>query len=170
MRVHHRKIALLGFLALWTQMALAPILSIRDIAPDFVYLIFVFFVFFLSREQVIWWSIGIGLVRDLLSNTFFGIETIALVGSVLFLGQIVLHFDREDAWVQIWATFLSTLVGMLIFLFFVSLVQDTVSIGYTHFLKSVLIAVYTSILIPIVFPILRGYFHISSFVKQYELF
>ncbi len=170
MKENIRKVALLSLLVLWAQLSLVPWFGIKGIAPDFIFLLFSFFVFFLNRRKVIWWAFGVGLMKDALSNAFFGLETIALVAGVLILNQMVMHFDREDVWVQLWATFISTFSSLLIFLLVFSLVQDEILIGSWHVMKSLMIAGYTALLTPLLFPAFKKYFHLKLRASQYELF
>ena len=166
----NQKLLFLSLLMVWFQISLAPLFTIWGVAPDFIFLFFAFFTFFLNRNRVYWWAFGVGLMRDLLSNTFFGLETISLVCGTLVLIQICKRFDSKDNWVQIWATFLSTLLGLIIFLLFFSLVQDYLLVRFLHFVRALFIAGYTTLLMPFLFPLLKNFFRIKSFKKQYELF
>ena len=165
-----RKLVLISIAVVWVQMAVAPIVRIQDVTPDFIFLFFAFFVFFLNREQAIWWAFSIGFLRDLLSNAFFGLETISIVLGTFLLKQVVTQFDKEDNWVQIWATFLYTLSNLLIFILLLSVVQEEKMVGYGHLVKSLLIACYTTVFLPLVFPIFKRIFQVRSSVQQYELF
>ena len=170
MRDSGRKVVFLCLVALWCQLSFAPAISIWGVVPDFIYLVFAFLVFFSNRQKIICLAFGVGIAKDLFSNTFFGLETIGLVSGVLILNQIVKQFDREDFRVQMWATFLCSLSGLTTFLVVFAVVQDKVLITSSHILRSFFIAVYTVFLVPLIFPFLKSFFAFKSPVKQYELF
>ena len=164
------KLVLWFVIILWLQMSVVPIITFFDLAPDLPLLLVAFVAFLVEPRKLVPCAFLMGLLKDLLSNSFFGLETASFALSSLALQQIINHFDRQDEWVQIWGTFLFSLCSLTIYVFVLSSVKDTGLGGGFTFTRNLLISGYTTLLLPVVFPCFKWIFGMKTSVKQYELF
>lgn len=153
------------------QLTVVPLFSFWEIGPDLLLLFVAFWGLILDRNSAIFCAFLTGLLKDFLTNGYFGLETTSFVIAALILIEITIRFDRTDRWVQIWGTFIFVFSELLIFYFLSTTVEDKSYAGMPYFFKSFLIAVYTTIFSPFSFSFLKSIFGISELpARQYELF
>lgn len=157
-------------LTVWFQMSFAPFLTWHGIRPDVTLLLLAFFAFFIDYHQLLLYAFLVGVLRDMLTNAFFGLETASLVVGALVLGQIAMRFDRSDKRIRWAGTFAFSFVTLLVSALLFAVTSRENWWGNVSFLRSFLIAVYTTLSGFVFFPLFYWMFQIEPRVKQYELF
>ena len=113
----------------------------------------------------------IGVIQDLVTNSFFGLQTISYVGAALFLQFFSVRFDREKKWIQLAGLFSATwLVVILFSVFSFAIGTRYFSEAEWMFTKSVLIASYTTAFGFVFYPSFEKYLLPLFGPRQYELF
>ncbi len=166
----HLRLTAVSFFVIWLQMAVFPVIAFRDIVPDSPLLLVAFFGLILDRERVVVYAFFAGFLKDLFVNSYFGLETASFVLGAIVLNQITSRFDREDPWVQAWATFLFSFFVLVAFCLFSAVVEERAPVHFLVWVKSLSIAGYTVIFIPVVFPLFKSIFRVQTLTRQYELF
>ena len=155
---------------IWFQLAAAPWFSINGIFPDFPILFLSFFAFILGYHRILLYVFLVGILKDLLSSAYFGLETVSLLSGAVLFFQIVERFDRQNEWVQAWATFVFSFLVLTFYAVLLRIVQEGYTMGTVFWIRCFLTSLYTSILTPLVFPFFRHIFRLNLNAKQYELF
>lgn len=79
----------------WIQFSLLPLFSIGGIKPDFFFIFLAFYAFQIHWKPVVGLAFLIGLVRDLITNSFFGLETASIVGGGILLQFFAIRFHGQ---------------------------------------------------------------------------
>lgn len=154
----------------WFQMSFVPFLTFRDTAPDTTFLLLAFFSFFIDFHGVFIYAFLVGILRDLLSNSFFGLETTSLVIGSFVLSQIAMRFDRLNERVQWAGTFAFSFVTLLVSIVLFSVTSRERLFDGAMVFQSAFIALYTTFAGLILFPFFRFVFRLKPHTKQYDLF
>ena len=154
----------------WLEFSFLPLLSLKDIKPDFFSIFLAFYAFRVNWRQIVPLAFFVGVVQDLITNSFFGLETVSYVGGALLLRFFAIRFDQEKRWVQLAGLFSVSWLVFIIFLVFSFLFEVHYSSGEWILTKTVLIALYTTILGSLLFPLLEKYLLPILGPRQYELF
>ena len=164
------KILLLLVVILWLQMTIMPLFEFYGVAIDLILLYISFLAFIFEYRRVLLFAFVAGCFKDLLTEAFFGLETVSLVCGTLILKQIAVQFDRQDERVQGLGIFLFSFSVSLIHAVLLALVEEHYHLGSFVWFQSVLIALYAAVSSIFVFPVLKHLFRIQPTLKQYELF
>ncbi len=158
MRVFLVILFMIIFVAL--QISLAPIISIKEIAPNLV-LIFVFFVAFsLGKTYGIWIGFFSGFMSDLFDSTNFGLNMglFLIVGFVI--GSMKARFYKDNVFVEIIIFAITILLYEIVYALF--LWQFSVGIFFLNILRYSIPRVFYSILISLfLFSLLRKTPHLA---------
>ena len=155
---------------MWAQISLISLIAIKGIKPDLFYIFLSFYALKIDWKRIVPAAFFVGLLRDLISNSFFGIETTAFVASALILQFFVTQFDREKKWIQLTSLFTFSWVNLILFF-----ALSFFTTGHYDFLnqlwiRTFFISTYTTVLGFILFPILEEWLKSILYEKQYELF
>ncbi|PIQ86162.1 MAG: rod shape-determining protein MreD [Candidatus Omnitrophica bacterium CG11_big_fil_rev_8_21_14_0_20_45_26] len=164
------KIFFLAILFICIQMTLVHAMAVGRITPDLLLLWLAFYAFLIDYHWVVAWAFLLGLMKDLLVDSHFGLETISLIGGALVLYQIAKRFDRYSRLVHLWGTFVFCLVTLFIFAVLHSVVSERFVLNQDILIRILGITVYTTLISPVFFFIFRFVFKINPKKKQYELF
>lgn len=158
MRVFLVILFMIIFVAL--QISLAPIISIKEIAPNLV-LIFVFFVAFsLGQTYGIWIGFFSGFMSDLFDSTNFGLNMglFLIVGFVI--GSMKARFYKDNVFVEIIIFAITILLYEIVYALF--LWQFSVGIFFLNILRYSIPRVFYSVLISLfLFSLLRKIPHLA---------
>lgn len=168
--VLNRKVVLTSIAALWLQMSIVPFLAFQGVMPDVCLVLAAFYAFEIDHRHIIFYAFLLGFLRDLLTSGFFGLETASYVFGGLVLHQMAAQLDRHDERVQWAGAFFSSAVTLVMFVIFLAMAEENYRVSHLMWLKSFLIAVYTTLAAVVLSPLLRFVFQLKPLVKQYELF
>lgn len=168
MKSLRRRTLLVSGFVIWLQMAFVPAISVKGAAPDLMLLLIAFYAFAIDYRDVVWVGFFLGLCRDFLSHSFFGLETASFVSSALLLQYAVMEFNRGDYFVTLLGVFLFLIVALSIPVLLMIAVRGTGQAAAV-FPRVLFISVYTTVAAVGVFPVFRRLFGMGS-EKQYELF
>ncbi len=168
MKSFRRKTLLISGLVIWLQMAFVPAISIEGVSPDLILLLIAFYAFAIDYREVVWMGFFLGLCRDFLSHSFFGLETVSLVCSSLLLQYAVMEFNRGDYFVTLLGVFLFSVTALAIPVLLM-MADSGASQAVSAFPKVLSISIYTAAIAVAIFPMLRRLFGLDP-AKQYELF
>ncbi len=155
----------------WFELSWLSLFSINQIKPDFFFIFIAFYAFRISWKRVVTLAFFVGLIRDLLTNSFFGLETAACVGGALLLQFFVIRFDRDKRWIQLASLFAFSWFNLLLFLALKFLLfREYFHFSEWIFLKMFLISIYTTAVGSFAFPLLEQLPRSIFREKQYELF
>ena len=155
----------------WFQLSWLPLFSIGQIKPDFLFVFIAFYAFQINWNRVLTLAFCVGLVRDLLTNSFFGLETASCVGGALLLRFFATRFDRDKRWIQLASLFAFSWFSLLLFLALeFLLIHERLHFGEWIFLKTFLISIYTTTVGVLLLPLLERLPRSIFREKQYELF
>ncbi len=155
----------------WLELSLIPLFSIGQIKPDLFLIFIAFYAFRINWRRVVTLAFFVGLIQDLLTNSFFGLETVSFIGGALLLRFFALRFDRDKRWVQLASLFTFSWLSSLLFVA-LSLLMEDQSFHLSEWIleKTFLISVYTTVLGGFIFPLLERLPRPIFYQKQYELF
>ncbi len=154
----------------WIHLSLLPLFSVWGIKPDFFFIFLAFYAFRVNWKPVVGLAFFIGLIRDLLTNSFFGLETASMVGGTILLQFFAMRFDREKRWIQAASLFSFSWFALLLFSLAAFLIQRPYFLNEWTPVKTFLISVYTTAVGFVLFPFLEKWFGAALRQKQYELF
>ena len=163
-----RLVLISGFVIL-AQMALVPLISFNGITPDLIFLLVAFYAFAIDHRSVLWVAFSLGLCRDFLANTFFGLETASLVCGALLLQYAVAQFDRRDHFIKIASVFIFSLTTLALSASILLVIRGHAAAGPEMF-RILMISGYTAILSMGIFPIFEYLSGLERLVQQHELF
>ncbi len=155
----------------WLELSLLPLISINQIKPDFFFIFIVFYAFRISWNRVITLAFFVGLVRDLLTNSFFGLETASCVGGAMLVRFFAIRFDRDKRWIQLASLFTFAWFSLVLFASMDFLVHE-----HHHpfnewvLVRTFLISAYTTVVGTAFLPLLEKLPKSIFWEKQYELF
>ena len=164
------KMLIIALAVLWLQMAVMPALGWKGVTADLSLLFVALFAFLVDYHRVFWSAFLMGCLKDLLSDSFFGLETSSLVFGAIILSQITHRFDREDTAVQMSGIFLFSFATLVILMILKASVQESFAANIACLVQSFWIALYTTALAFLAFPAVRFFFRLKPYPKQYELF
>lgn len=154
----------------WLELSVLPFFSVWGVKPDFFFVFLVFYAFRINWKRVIGLAFMLGLAKDLLTHSFFGLEAASLTAGAVLLQFLAVRFDREKKWV--W------LAGLFSFSWFTLIAYSLAAWaagapyrwagGTVH--QSFWIAAYTTLAGLALFPVLEKWLKPTLHEKQYELF
>ncbi len=163
-----RLILILAFL-FWLEISILPLFSIGRVKPDLIFVFLSFYAFQIDWKRLIPLAFVLGIVRDLLANSFFGLETASLIGGALFLQFFADQFYRDERWVQALGLFSFSWLTLILYAFF-CFVTDGHPFNEPILMNTFFISLYTTGLGVLLFPLFTKWFKHALHVKQYELF
>lgn len=169
MKSIRKRTVLVSALIIWIQIAFVPFVAVKGAVPDLMFLLIAFYAFSVDYRDVLWVSFFLGLCRDFLTNSFFGLETASFVIGALLLQYAVAQFNRRDTFIVLLSVFLFSFAALTSPMLMLAIDGETNRI-VTAFPRILMISFYTSILAIGIFPVFRRLFGLSSSKVQHELF
>ncbi len=155
----------------WLELSVLPLISINQIKPDFLFIFIVFYAFRINWNRVVTLAFFVGLIRDLLTNSFFGLETAACVGGAILVRFFAIRFDRDKRWIQLASLFTFSWANLLLFSSMDFLVHEHHHLfNQWTLVRMFLISVYTTVVGIVFLPLLEKLPRSIFREKQYELF
>ncbi len=165
----NKRLILVLLLLFWIELSILPFCSIRNIKPDLIFIFIAFYAFQIDWKRLVPLAFVLGIIRDLLTNSFFGIETASLIGGALLLQFFADQFYREKRWVQILGLFSFSCFTLFLYSIFVFVTEGRY-LDERMLIKTFFISAYTTAAGAILFPLFEKWFKRALYVKQYELF
>ena len=81
-------------------------LQVFSFRPDLFLILIIFWAFVINQRTVPQVSLVMGLVRDLLSSSFFGVETLTYFAVGCLVSLLSLKIDRQNLWIRGGVSFL----------------------------------------------------------------
>ncbi|MBI4395224.1 MAG: rod shape-determining protein MreD [Candidatus Omnitrophica bacterium] len=166
----NRRIILVLAVFLWFELSLLPFFSIRQIKPEVGLIFLVFYAFRINWKSVVKLAFLIGILEDLITNSFFGLHTASYMGGALLVQFFAIRLDREKRWIHLASLFSVSWFSLLLYLLFAFLVQDLRYWDERIFLQTFFIAIYTTAVGFFLFPLFEKWLLKPLQEKQYELF
>ena len=154
----------------WAELTLLPFFSMGEVKPDLPSVLLAFYAFRVNWKRVVVLAFLVGLIQDLLTNTFFGLHTASYVGGSLAIQFFALRLDRDKLWIQMASLFCFSFFGLLIFSGFSFIVQEPSWFDEWFLMKLFGISLYTVLIGLILFPLLEHWLKLVFSSRQYELF
>lgn len=154
----------------WAELSLLPHLSIYQVKPDLPFVVLAFYAFRVNWKQVVVLAFLIGLIQDLLTNTFFGLHTASYVAGSVALQFFALRFDRDKLAIQMVSLFCFSFIALLIFSMLSFIVQEPSWFDEWFLMKLLGISFYTMLIGLGLFPLLDHWLKLVFPSRQYELF
>ena len=155
---------------IWLELSILPLLSIWQVKPDFFFIFLVFYAFRVDYRSLFPLAFVFGIAKDLLANSFFGLEVASYVSSSFLLQFLAVRFDREKRWIQLVSLFVFSFTSLILFSIFALLVQKQYGLNAQVMIKAFLISLYTTFFGFLLFPFLDRWLRATLRQKQYELF
>lgn len=154
---------------IWLQLCVRPAIAVRGIQPNFFFILLAFYGFRIDRKSLPMLALIFGLIEDLFSNTFFGLQTSSYVAGAIVLQFLTVRFDRDKVWIQVTslfsAMFLSSVFFMILSIFF----QPKYGFGGILLVSGFMDALYSVLISWVLFPVFEKWLK-PMLAKQYELF
>ena len=152
------------------QFLITPFFSFQGIGPDLFVIFLVFYTFHVDWRHISPLAFFVGLVQDLITNSFFGLETASYVLGALVLQFFAIRFDREKRWIQLASLFCVSWFMLIIFSLLSFFIEAHSISGEWILIKTISIALYTTGVGFLVYPVLEKHALSLFGRKQYELF
>lgn len=165
----NKRLILVALILIWIEASLLPYFAIRNIKPDLIFILIAFYAFQVDWKRLVPLAFLLGVIRDLMTNAFFGVETASLVGGAFLLQFFADQFDRDERWLQLSGLFTFSCFTLLLYAIF-SFVTKPYPIREQVFLNIFFTSVYTTVLGAVLIPFFVKVLKQHLFVKQYELF
>lgn len=166
----NKKLILVLAVLFWTELSLLPFFSIHQAKPDLSFVVLTFYAFRINWRQVVTFAFIVGLIQDLLTNTFFGLHAASYVAGSLALQFFALRFDRDKFVIQTVSLFCFSFSTLLIFSALSFIVQESSWFDEWFLTKVIGISVYTTLVGAFLFPLLDRGLKLVFPNRQYELF
>lgn len=155
---------------IWFEFSILPLFSLGGIKPDLFFIFLSFYAFRIRWKHTIQLAFALGLAKDLLTNSFFGLETASYTLAAILLQFLAIRFDREKPWIQMAGLFSFSWISLILFSLFALLIQTPYGFSEWVFLNTFLISLYTTALGALLFPAFEKWLKPPLKSKQYELF
>ena len=165
----NKRLILVLLLLFWIEISILPFCSIRNIRPDLIFIFIAFYTFHVDWKRLIPLAFVLGIIRDLMTNSFFGLETASFIGGALLLQFFADQFYRDKRWIQAVGLFSFSWCTLLLYSIFMFVTEGRYP-DEQMMIKTFFISVYTTVLGIILFPFFGKWFKHTLHVKQYELF
>lgn len=164
----NKRLIFILILLFWIEVSILPFCSIRGIKPDLIFIFITFYAFQIDWKRLVPLAFVLGIIRDLLTNSFFGLETASFVGGALLLQFFADQFYRER-WIQILGLFLFSWATLILYSIF-TFITEGHYFNERMLAQTFFISIYTTVIGAILFPIFEKRLKQVLYVKQYELF
>ena len=166
----NRRLILVLIGLIWFELSFLPFFSIRQVKPDFPLIFLVFYAFRINWKSVVPLAFLVGILQDLVTNSFFGLHAASYMGGALLLQFLAIRLDREKRWIHLASLFSVSWFSILLFLLLAFLVQELRYWSEGMFLKTLLIAAYTTVVGFFILPLFEKWLSKPLQERQYELF
>lgn len=143
---HPQRASALFIFIVFFEIFLGRSLEIFSVRPDLFLILIVFWAFCIDRQSTVQIALILGLLRDIFSTGFFGIETISyfLIGCLAAL--VSLKVSKSSPWMRAVALFIFSLLNLCFFFLLENLFLEE-AVASAHFWSSgILYALYTTLL------------------------
>lgn len=154
----------------WLELTLLPFFFIWEPKPDLFFVFLAFYAFRINQREMIPLAFLLGFIKDLLANSFFGLETASFVGGAFLLQFLAVRFDREERWIQLAGLFSFSCYTLIFYSMIAWIVGTPYQAAEAVFAKSFLISAYTAAAGLVLFPLLEQWLKPTLRTRQYELF
>ncbi len=96
LRLSSRKLIILVLVVFFLSLYAIPFFKIREIQPDLWILLVLFYAFRVDYKRAPLFSLGIGLLKDILSTRFFGLEIFSLGMVTILLSYVLGKIERDE--------------------------------------------------------------------------
>ena len=155
---------------IWFQLSFLPLFSVGQIKPDFFFMFIVYYAFRIDWKRVVSLAFLVGLLEDLMTNSFFGLETASYVGGAILLRFIAIRFERDKLWIQLASLFCFSWTALILFLVVSALIHGRFLLDEWGLVKTFLISAYTTAVGSLAFPLFEKWLRPALKQRQYELF
>ena len=158
--VNRPRMYLVLFAALFLQCTLAGYVAVGGVRPDLVILSVIFFGLFLGRSAGLEAGAVAGLMTDLFSLDYFGINMVVYGITGLLAGSLRSSFARESKRSQVLLVFVCTAFAMCVHFAVASAFSRSISLGFLEYLKACVLpaGIYTALVsIPIFMKFMKMY-------------
>ncbi len=154
----------------WVELTILPAVAIYGIKPNLFFVFLVFYAFHVNYRSLVVLALLFGLVKDVYTNTLFGMETASYVISAALLEFVVLRLEREKTWIQWMSLFVFSWASVLIFSLLAVVIHKPYGVSVKVLRDSFFVALYTLFLGFAIFPLLSRWIRFGARTRQYELF
>lgn len=147
-----------------------PFVAVGIFKPSLLYLMILYAAFRWHWKKIIPMGILVGLLRDFMSSTYWGIETGILVLSSYALCLFVQKIERYSLLMRITTAFIFILTVLFLNLIAGGLAEGLTEISWNILLNAFGMAVASAFVMPLFFFLSALWFRDRSRLKQYELF
>lgn len=164
----NKRLIFVLILLFWIEVSILPFCSIRGVKPDLIFIFIAFYAFQINWKRLVPLAFVLGMIRDLLTNSFFGLETASFIGGALLLQFFADQFYRER-WIQLLGLFLFSWFTLLLYSGF-TLITEGHYFDERMLIETFFISLYTTLVGMVLFPFFETRLRRVLHVKQYELF
>ena len=154
----------------WLELTLLPFFFIWRVKPDLFFLFLAFYAFRINRREIVPLAFLLGFVKDLLTNSLFGLETASYVSGAALLQFLAVRFDREERWIQLAGLFTFSQSTLIFYSVLAWLGGAPYPLSEAVLVKSFWVSVYTTLIGFVLFPALEKWLKPRLHARQYELF
>jgi rod shape-determining protein MreD len=166
-----RQLVLILAVIVWLELCVLPLFSISFVKPDLFFVFLVFYAFRVSWKHVLVVAFLLGLCKDLLTNSFFGIETAAYAGGAILIQFLAMQFDRDKRLIQWGGVFILSLVSLIFYVLLECAISGSPLGSLTQLVgRLIFISVYTTVIAIALFPVMERWLRPLLVGRQYELF
>lgn len=110
-----KRIIVLTLLFLLLDVVLIPHFGLRNYSPSFLLVLVVFYAFYVDWENVPYFAFLVGLLREVFSNSAFGLQIISFLIGAFVLRFLLRKVDRESLSMQLLATAIFSVLVLSVF-------------------------------------------------------
>jgi rod shape-determining protein MreD len=150
------------FLFLFLELTVMPFTAVKGARPDLFFILAAFYGLLIYPNRTPHFSVLLGLVRELFSGTVLGFETFAYGISGLVLWFLVTKMERENPYNQAVLVFFYSFVNLLLVSVLEVCLRQT-ALGFLQLLTEIsAISLYTTLLSPVVFWMMKRFLKIRQ--------
>lgn len=146
------------------------IFSAQPIKPNFFFVFLAFYAFRINWKNTVFLGFLMGLIQDLITNSFFGLEIASYVGGAVLLQFFAVRFDREKHWIQLVSLFFFSWFSLILFSLLSVLVQHAYRLNEWVLMDTFFVSLYTAAIGFVLFPLFEKWLKPALQERQYELF
>ena len=171
MRFFSNKRLILTWVSLiWLKLSVIPLMSFKQIKPELFFILLAFYAFRIHWKFVVPLAFFVGFLQDLITNSFFGLETASYVAGATALRFFAMRFDRDKRWIQLGGLFSFSWLTLLLYSLLTFLVRGPYPFGEWFLIRTFFISIYTTGVGFFLMPLLDEWLRPAYLGKQYELF
>ncbi len=154
-RLSAAKLIVLTVVTFFLDLYIAPFLTINGIKPDLWILLLLFYAFRVDWKRAPILAFGIGLMKELLSTRFFGIEIFSLGIPTLLLSYLIGKVEREDPIILISSAAIFSFAYELLSLASFVYLKGAYALLVDLLIRALWISLYTIVSFPLFFSFLE---------------